>query len=249
METMNNLIEWPAGPLETLIEPGAVHTWAWDFACSKEDLDDHVAVLSQDEKMLMQRFHFEEDRTRYALCRSLCRRLLGRYLRSSPTSIRFTKNCYGKPYLSPDFASSKLHFSLSHTHRLALLAIAMDQTVGVDVEELRPIEVAVAEQCFSAREKVELSSLEGPDWLEGFYNCWTRKEAILKAEGIGLNVKLDAFDVTLHPEASAALLAFQASAGITWNWHLSKLQPGPLFVGTLATSRVPKEIACYHLVR
>jgi hypothetical protein len=66
--------------------------------------------------------------------------------------------------------------------------------VGVDVEEVKPIEPEVADTHFSASELSDLSGLQGDAWLSGFYRCWTRKEAILKAEGVGLHRALDSFD-------------------------------------------------------
>ena len=131
---------------------------------------------------------------------------------------------------------------------MGLLAIARKPHVGMDVEELLPIEAEIADRYFSERERAVLRELIGAEWLEGFYNCWTRKEAILKAEGVGLNVKLDAFDVTLQPGAPAALLGSQPTAGLTLDWHLTRLQPGLTFVGALATSSAPKRLDCYRFI-
>jgi len=245
---MNTLIEWPAASPNPSIEYGVVHVWAWDFKCSEEELHLYSTLLAPEEQYRLQRFHFERDRVRYAVSHAILRILLGRYLGLPPASVSFTKNRFGKPNLIPSLTPSKLNFNLSHTNRVALLAIVLDLEVGVDLEELNPIEAEIAERYFSERERTDLGNLKAAQWLEGFYNCWTRKEAILKAEGIGLNVKLDGFDVTLRPDDRATLLGFNPEAGVSLKWHLSQLRPARGFVGALATSSVPKSVACYHFV-
>jgi len=244
---MNTLIEWAAPPSDFSIEKGTVHLWAWDFNCSKEELDHHMTLLSPEEHARLQRLRFDGDRFRYAVSHAVLRLVLGRYLGVEPTLVAFTRNKFGKPDLTATLATtSKLSFNLSHTNRIALLAIAADLKVGVDVEELRHVETEIVERHFSGRERRELADLTGEQWLEGFYNCWTRKEAILKAEGIGLNGNLDAFDVTLRPGDLVALLGFDDTSGLTLNWHLSGLRLGLSVVGALATSAVPTRVDYYN---
>ncbi len=243
---MNALIEWPTAPSDLTIEAGAVHVWAWDFKCSDEELKRHIALLSLEEQARMRRFYFERDRVRYAVSHSVLRRVLGYYLDLHPTLVSFTTNKFGKPKIIPTLNLFNLRFNLSHTNRMALLAITSDLEVGVDLEELRFVEAEIAERYFSERERIDLGLLAKTEWLQGFYNCWTRKEAILKAEGIGLNVKLDAFDVTLRPGDFVEMLGFKPAAGLTTSWHLSELRPGLGFVGALATSAAPKALACFH---
>ena len=245
---MDTLIDWPAGPSDPSIEHGAVHVWAWDLTCSHKELLGYATLLSPEEQVRSRSFHFERGRLHYTNSRAVLRNLLGRYLSLEPISVCFTKNNFGRPELTPDLATSKLRFNLSHTNRMAMLAIGSDLEVGVDVEELCPIGAEFAEQYFSQRERADLEDLTHAEWVEGFYNCWTRKEAILKAEGIGLNANLDAFDVTLRPASPAVLLEFRASSGITHHWHLMRLSPGLGFVGALASGVVPRMLHCSHFV-
>lgn len=228
------------------MQHGAVHAWVWDYEFSTNDLRRHISLLSPDEYSRMQRFHFEKDRIRYAASHAIMRILLARYLDLPPSSISFNQNEFGKPHLVPLCPASKLTFNLSHTNRIGLLAIADGLVVGADVEDIRPIERQIAEHYFSAQEQAALRSLTEADWLEGFYNCWTRKEAILKAEGIGLNVRLDAFDVSLIPNIKAEVLGVRATAGFTSNWHLVDLRPAQGSVGALATNAVPTSFDFYH---
>ena len=247
-EMVKAKIEWSM-PRSTLsMQAGAVHVWAWNYDCSAESLQRYISLLSPEECLRMQRFHFERDRIRYAVCHGILRILLGRYIDRPPLSVSFGQNEFGKPCLVPPEAASRLTFNLSHTRHIALLAVATVYTVGVDVEEIRPIEPGLVERHFSSQEQTALKALTGGDWLEGFYNCWTRKEAILKAEGSGLNVKLDAFDVSLMPREQATVLGVRADAGFTSDWHLTELRPALGFVGALATDAPPANIICYRFV-
>jgi len=162
-----------------------------------------------------------------------------------PASIAFEQNDFGKPRLAPDLAA-KMDFNMSHTDRIALLAVAAGLRIGIDVEEIRHVERGTIEQYFSLQEQTDLATLTGPDWLEGFYNCWTRKEAILKGEGLGLNIKLNAFDVSLKPNAEPIVLTIRPGAGFSSSWHLRHLRPAPLTAAALATNARATDVACYR---
>ena len=223
-----------------------VHVWAWDYGCSAEVVNQYIALLSPDEYFRMQKFRFEKDRIRYTISHAILRIVLGRYLDTYPSSISFYRNEFGKPHLSQTLSTPRLTFNLSHTNRLGVLAIAADFEIGVDIEEVRPVECGTVERYFSPHEQSSLMALEGNDWLEGFYNCWTRKEAILKAEGLGLNASLDAFDVSLSPHKKPEVLAVRANSKLTSNWHLVELHPVHGFIGALATNAALTSVACYR---
>ena len=245
-ERVKSSIEWPLPPPSLTLQHGMVHVWAWDFECSPDDLKQYITLLSCDEHLRMQRFHFERDRIRYAVSHAILRILLGRYLGMEPSSISFEQNEFGKPSLVPTLAVAELNFNLSHTNSIGLLAIATGLAVGVDIEEVRPVACGTVEQYFSAQEQSCLATLTGANWLEGFYNCWTRKEAILKAEGIGLNVRLGAFDVSLSPNVKASVLGVRPNAGFTSSWHLVDLRPTLGAVGSLATDAASASVTCYR---
>jgi 4'-phosphopantetheinyl transferase len=242
---MKTSIEWSLMPSNLSISTGMVHVWAWDYACSALDLNRYIPLLSPDECFRMQSFRFEKDRVRYGVSHAVLRILLGRYLGVQPSFISFDQNEFGKPSLAQALMASELTFNLSHTNGIGLLAVAVGLAIGVDIEEVRPVEYGAVERYFSTQEQSSLATLAGTDWLKGFYNCWTRKEAILKAEGLGLNMRLDAFDVSLSPSVRAAVLGVRPSAGFTSNWHLVELRPALGFVGALATNAAPASVTCY----
>jgi 4'-phosphopantetheinyl transferase len=139
----------------------------------------------------------------------MLRVILGRYLGVSPGSISIKKGPQQKPYVSANSGKPLLHFNLAHSHGLALYAFALRGQVGIDLEKLRP-EFAtqeVAAQSFSPKEQSELLCLPPASRVQGFFNCWTRKEAYVKTTGKGLQLPLDSFDVSLTPGRPPTLRA------------------------------------------
>ena len=122
--------------------------------------------------------------------------------RSSSHMVR-----YGKPALASAALRPEICFNLSHSHGLAVVAIGQEREVGIDVELIRAefASEAIAKRYFSAKEIDELSGLPAELRTEGFFLCWTRKEAYIKAKGDGLQIPLDSFDVSLSPGRPATL--------------------------------------------
>jgi 4'-phosphopantetheinyl transferase len=197
-------------------------------------------MLDRQELERMHRFHFPSLRESYAVNHGNLRRILGAYLKCSPQAIGFHANRFGKPELVDE---ATLNFSLSHSKSVAVLAVAHGQPIGVDVEDVRPIESDVAEAHFSATELADLRQLRGDAWLRGFYRCWTSKEAILKAEGVGLNRALASFDVALLPNQPPALRGTRER--FSYPWKLHDLSPSPGAIGALATAQPRVKLACF----
>ncbi len=166
----------------------------------------YVAMLSLDEKQRWQRFLFPEDRQRFLRARVLVRTVLAKNLhQSDPALLEFASNSYGKPALRVKHCNPPpLHFNLSHTKGLLVLAVSRSCEVGVDVESVRR-EVALLElsaRFFSSEEHEQLMALSGAAQRERFFALWTMKEAWLKARGVGLRVPLNDFSFdfnALHP--------------------------------------------------
>jgi 4'-phosphopantetheinyl transferase len=237
-------LTWPTSGVRGTIVPDEVHVWAWALEPATVDLAAHIEILDQQERDRMQRFHFAPDRARYAIAHANLRRILGAYVHQPAAGLRFHASRFGKPELQHRGSSSSFHFSLSHSRSIALLAVAKGEPVGVDVEEVRPIEPEVAESHFSASERSQLNQLQGDAWLLGFYRCWTRKEAILKAEGVGLSRPLDSFDVSLLPDETAKLVGTRKH--FSHPWRLLDLLPSAGTIGAVAT--VQTKLTCFSFV-
>jgi 4'-phosphopantetheinyl transferase len=162
----------------------------------QELLDSHDAARAA-------RFRFGRDRDRYVACHGILRMLLGRYIDRAPAALRFDTGSHGKPALR----SSGLHFNLSHSRHLALFAVSRERAVGCDIEfhDERFLAENIPACFFSPAEIAELRGLSASDRLAAFFAGWTRKEAYIKARGLGLSLPLDRFDVSLAPSAQPAL--------------------------------------------
>jgi 4'-phosphopantetheinyl transferase len=188
------------------------------------------AALAADEKARAQRFIFQPDRNSYIVARGVLRELLGKYLNRGPSEIEFDYGAQGKPALRSGWSQSGVQFNVSHSHGTVLFAFAVARQVGVDVELVRPDFAGekIAERFFSPQEVRELRSLPAAVQDEGFFLCWTRKEAYIKARGEGLQIPLKSFHVSLTPSKPARLQANDSS-----RWSLRSLRLEGRYVGAL----------------
>ncbi len=191
---------WPSAESVPPLAAAHVHVYAWDLDLSP--LPDDWEILSEEEAARARRFVFPRDRDRYVRAHAGMRRILGCHSGIEPASISFSSGRYGKPQIEHAQNPGRLQFNLSHSAGVAVLAVAYGYCLGVDVEVVRPIDSDVAEHHFSSAELMTLRSLPPELWQAGFYRCWTSKEALLKGEGLGLNLALDAFDVEVHPQSA-----------------------------------------------
>ncbi len=205
-------------------------------------------TLAADEERRAAGFRFPRDRERYVVGRGALRAVLGQYLRRRPEDIRFSYNAEGKPALAGEFSAERLRFNVAHADGLALVAVAREREVGVDLEKVRAIEVEeIAERFFSAAEVAVLRGLPADRRVDAFFRCWTRKEAYLKATGKGLSGGLDQFDVSLAPGEPAALLAHRGAPAEAGRWQLRELAPAPGYVGALAVEGPSPAVWCGDL--
>jgi 4'-phosphopantetheinyl transferase len=162
--------------------------------------------------------------------RGVLRELLGKYLNRGPSEIEFDYGAQGKPALRSGWSQSGVQFNVSHSHGTVLFAFAVARQVGVDVELVRPDFAGekIAERFFSPQEVRELRSLPAAVQDEGFFLCWTRKEAYIKARGEGLQIPLKSFHVSLTPSKPARLQANDSS-----RWSLRSLRLEGRYVGAL----------------
>jgi 4'-phosphopantetheinyl transferase len=206
-----------------------------------------VDVLSPDEIARASRFHFEKDRIHFARCRSALRDLLAEYLTIPAGEIRFEYLTSGKPQLAAEQNPSALQFNVSHSANMALIAVGSEHRLGVDIEKIRGDvdTTTLAERFFSLRERAGLQAL--PDHLRvpGFFACWTRKEAFLKATGEGLSFPLEDFSVTTHPDLDPEIEEIKGSTDEAKQWFLADLSVVDGFRATVARERSPYRVETY----
>ena len=181
-----------------------VDVYTLGLAADPAQLDHWYEILSPEELDRARRFRFAEHRRQSIACRGLIREILGSYLDQEPASICFSYNRYGKPYVE----SSDVFFNVSHSGAWAMLSISIGVETGIDIEHVDPrfAHEQVPERFFSPAEVAKLRALPSSQQTAAFFRCWTRKEAYIKARGMGLSLPLDSFDVTLGPGDPAAFL-------------------------------------------
>jgi 4'-phosphopantetheinyl transferase len=198
-----------------------------------------AGVLSPDEVARASRFHFEKDRIHFTRCRSALRGLLADYLAIPATEIRFDYLTSGKPQLAAEQNPHALQFNVSHSANMALIAVGNEHRLGVDIENIRSDvdTISLAERFFSLRERAGLQAL--PDHLRvpGFFACWTRKEAFLKATGDGLSFPLADFSVTTHPDLDPELEDINGDTEAGKQWFLADLGVVDGYRATVAVER------------
>jgi len=224
---------WPTRESAPQLCPDEIHIWAWDL--DRELVQADWDVLSLRETQRAHRFVYPQDRDRFVRAHAIMRRLLANYLALAPAEILYETNAYGKPEIASTLSNqATLHFNLSHSAHLAVLAVCQHDELGVDIEVMRTMGPEVAERHFSALERQTLDGLPAEIWQRGFYRCWTSKEALLKGAGLGLNVALDAFDVESDPHRTPALLTSRTHVLTASNWSMIQLEPAIGVMGTLA---------------
>ncbi len=224
---------WAAPPHNLNIQTGETHVWRIALDQPDAKVATLFALLSEDERRRVFRFHFDRDRRRFTVARGALRCILSNYLGAQPERLRFGYSEHGKPFLDTPLPGLDIRFNVSHSDELALVAVTVAAEVGVDVEKIRPdfAGLEIAERFFSPAEVKALRSLPIHLRSGAFFNCWTRKEAFVKATGRGLSFPLKAFDVTLAPGESPRLLRVENDDPARWS--IFEVSPAPDFVGAL----------------
>jgi 4'-phosphopantetheinyl transferase len=236
---------WAQGPSRPLLTEGAVHVWRADLATVDKEL---LELLSPDERARAERLSRRRDAQPWARSRGVLRALLGLYLQTDPSRLRFATGAHGKPAFleeadeSPvvqrlsSVRSPRLSFNLSHSGSLALYAFALKAAVGVDVElARRPIDVlAVAARVFGEAEAARLQGLDPVSREREFLRAWVRHEAELKCLGVGIG------------GAQEAGIGGAQQAGVSGRrpW-IAELEVAPRAAAAVAVETPPHELRCW----
>ena len=223
-------------PRALRVRPGHVDVWA-------TALDPAPAIqarlerwLDADERARAARFVFARDGRRFGVARGTLREILGGYLGLAPAAVRFVYAAAGKPAVARSEPGAAVEFNVSHSGEVALYAVGASGRIGVDVEQLRPLDdlEALAERNFSAAERRALLALPPAARAAAFFACWTRKEAFIKALGDGLAYPLDAFTVAFTAGEPARFLEIRGEPAAAARWTLAALDVGAGYAAAVA---------------
>ena len=217
----------PFTPDESILSAGQIDIWQYPLDM---DFKSARSLLSLEEQKRANNYHFAHHRERFAQARAMLRLILSKYTHIHPKKISWTENKYGKPQLYP---CSALHFNLSHSKNMAMLAIGKHHPLGVDVEFLadRAFD-GIANIMFSAQEQRSLNATHASTKPLAFYNIWAQKEAFIKACGLGLQYPTQSFNVPVLPTHTHVVTDKQTNT----DWHMTTFMP---HVGCCAA-------VCYH---
>ncbi|HHP7244070.1 MAG TPA: 4'-phosphopantetheinyl transferase family protein [Elainellaceae cyanobacterium] len=228
--------QWLPPPTPLTLGQHEVHVWCASLEWEKVQVWQLYQYLSEDERQRADQFHFEKDQAHFIVARSLLRIILSRYLGFDAKALRFCYGVNGKPALIAAQGGKRLQFNLSHSQGWALYAVTHDRAIGVDIEGIRPnlLWSGMAERCLTPRELAVLQTLPSHLQCQAFFTAWTRKEAYLKARGLGLSTPLDHVEVALIPGEPAVLLTVQWNPQEAKRWILQNLRLAPGYVGAVA---------------
>ena len=230
------IIDDPNFRIDGAIELSAdeVHLWRIDLAAIAQGSERWREVLSTDECARADRFRAARDREFFTATRAVLRMIAGNYVGMPPATLEFFYSEKEKPHVDAD-ATGGLEFNVSHSGSIAVLAFARARAVGVDVELLRDNfdHEGLARRFFSEREQQEISLLPAAEKYAAFFRCWTRKEAYIKAQGVGLSMPLRDFDVSLRSGEENALLDTRPDSSEAARWTLRDIAVPSGYVGAL----------------
>jgi 4'-phosphopantetheinyl transferase len=240
--------EWQTPPQGITLGTGEAHVWVAILGTSHAEAAPVAELLTPDERERAARFRFEKDQVQYTAARGFLRSILGHYLDVDPRRLRFRYNSHGKPLLAEEFAAAGIEFNLAHSKGLGLFAVTSRHAIGVDIEGTRPdlATMDVANRFFAPPEVRALTEIPPDQRVAAFFQCWTRKEAFVKARGMGLSLPLDKFVVAFGPNTPALLHADEDPAAAR-TWTLRDVSPCPGYTGAVAVEAPDIELRLWRM--
>ena len=223
-----------------------IHIWSAALNQLNSSLSKFIQTLSIDERIRAARFHFDRDRNHFIVKRGILRTILGSYLNVEANRLQFCFGKNGKPSLADALGNKTIGFNVSRSNGIALFAFVRDYEIGVDIERIRDIPEMeqIAEKFFSLKENEILRSLPESKRKEAFFNCWTLKEAMVKAIGDGLSYPLDSFDVSTALGGQRELLRTQGESREESKWSVQLLEIGPGLAAAFALGGECRRVHC-----
>lgn len=197
----------------------------------------YEALLSAEERVRRDRFHFARHRHQFLVARALIRTTLTRYcLNVPPADWRFETNDYGRPHVA-GAGAGLLDFNLSHTEGRIVLAVSRSSRPGVDIERADRADsfLDIADGFFTAGEVSSLNGLPSAERKARFLALWTMKEAYIKSRGMGLSIPLQDFAISFGPNGPSISFA-DGVADDPSRWQLFQLDGGQDYILSLAIS-------------
>ncbi|MCI0333497.1 MAG: 4'-phosphopantetheinyl transferase superfamily protein [Planctomycetes bacterium] len=243
---------WPTSAEHPLLPTDEAHVWAAPLDIASTRFDTLWNTLRPHEQQRADQFRLDAPRHRFVIARAALRILLGRYLGVEPGDMLLTVDANGKPRLANRDNVPELHFNMAHSDQLALIGVTRGCEIGVDVERLRTVRHAahIAQRYFHPNEVKTIEAAPPNDRDAAFMRCWTCKEAILKAIGVGITDSLAAFQAPIVDDGGrGSFVAVPThSHGKSARCWLQRLNPGDDYVAAVAVVGIERKIRCMTVV-
>ncbi|MEN8259642.1 MAG: 4'-phosphopantetheinyl transferase superfamily protein [Pseudomonadota bacterium] len=219
---------------EKVLTADTVHVWRADLSRLGERYDRCWMLLAEEEKRRAYRLRDGVIRHRFVAGRAILRCVLSRYLATEAGDIRIGVGPHGKPHIGGGDAGCGLAFNVSHSGNLALVAVASQRHVGVDVEIWRKVASieGLVEKCFAEEEGLYWQGLPANLQVGVFFDVWTLKEAFVKAVGKGIALGLK--QCIIMPGKRPVLTKVPVGCGDPGDWMLCRLNLGSGVSGAVA---------------
>jgi len=239
------LSNWEKPTTNYSIDNNKIYVWLVNLKLESNTIKNIIHSLSNEEINRANKFYFEKDKYSFIGSHVILRQILSKYIDIPTKKIIFDNNKYGKPFVKNSIHEN-FQFNLSHSENYALIGVTSYDEIGVDIEHIKDdfIIKDIANNYFSKGEIEELFSLPNDKQRTGFFNCWTRKEAYIKAEGKGLSIPLNSFDVTLDYETKIKRIGIDNNPK---KWELYNLSIDENYCAAIANYGSRKEIIKYYI--
>lgn len=215
-------------PVSLHLGEAEIHIWRLCLKTDERLLGLLKRLLSSEETLRATGYHFERDCRRFVVRRAALRQILAQYMGCDASTVRFITSAFGRPTIADATNAGELSFSCSHSEDRGLVAVTRGRSVGVDLEKRRPrdanLEAVIG--MFSPAEREELCRAPLQKWSAAFFDCWTCKEAFVKALGLGLSLPLDRFTISHFSGDSPELTRCDAEFTGGKRWTLLPLDLG-----------------------
>lgn len=214
------------------ISKNEIHIFKTFSAISETELNSYSELLNSEEKNKAVRFKFAKHRNNFISFRANLRIILSEYLNTHPAKITFSYADKGKPFLS----DSEIKFNISHSDNFAVYAVTSQTEIGIDTEKIKelPDALSIAKNYFSEMEVKQFSAVDENNYKQAFYNCWTRKEAFIKAIGEGLSFPLADFSVSFLQGEEPSMKWIKDKPEESLQWSIINLDLEKEYITSLA---------------
>ncbi len=219
------------------LQRDAIHVWGFILEGTEAAVERCGSWLDQRERARATRLIRADDRRRYTLAHGSLRAVLGRYLHLERQALEFGSAPTGKPFVSQRFPNGNaLAFNLSHAHGRMLIAVSRAREVGVDLELIRrDVEVGkLADRFFCPAEKSVMAETATGREHQTFFHYWVAKEAVLKAQGVGIS-SLQNCEIVLKGDRAGTEIRVTPGSAIQPDWTVQFIACGPEWEAAVAS--------------